>query len=92
MHDDLKSIEVASLNIKDCEADKSSEESVDKATQKVVELESELASNSKIIKDLKENEANLEVENKMNKEQVEKLMRVASNMHKELAELKTSSS
>ena len=93
MHDNLKSIEVASSsNIKECEADKSSEESVDKATQKVVELEAELASNGKLIKDLKENEANLKVENKMNKEQVEKLMRVAINMHKELAELKTSNS
>jgi hypothetical protein len=65
---------------------------VDKATQKVVELEAELASNGKLIKDLKENEVNLKVENKMNKEQVEKLMRVAINMHKELAELKTSNS
>ena len=92
MHDDLKSIEVTSSNNKECEADKTSEESVDNATQKVVELESELASNRKIIKDIKETEANLIVENKMNKEQVEKLMRVASNMHKELAELKTRNS
>ena len=60
------------------------EESVDEANLKVLELESELASNKKIIGELKEAEAYLKVELKTHKEQVEKLMRVASNMHKEI--------
>jgi hypothetical protein len=58
------------------------------ADQKVGKMEEALASKVNTIKDLKEIESNLKVENATMKEQVDKLKRVVSNMHTELKELK----
>ena len=57
--------------------------------QKIVELEMLIALKSETIKELKESEGNLKLENESTKEQAEKCQRVATNIYKELAELKS---
>ena len=67
---------------------KNNEENIEK-DQKIVELEMLIAVKSATIKELKEFEVNLKLENESSKEQAAKLQRVATNIYKELAELKT---
>ena len=57
--------------------------------QNIVELEMLIALKSETIKELKESEGNLKLENENTKEQAAKFQRVASNIYKELAELKS---
>ena len=57
--------------------------------QKIVELDMLIALKSETIKELKESEGNLKLENESTKEQAEKFQRVATNIYKELAELKS---
>ena len=59
--------------------------------QMIEDLELAIASKNSTIQDLTESVENLKTENKNIKEQVEKLMRIAGNMHKELKELKSKS-
>ena len=66
-----------------------SENNID--AQKMEDLEVAIVSKNSTIKDLTESVTNLKDENKNIKEQVEKLMRIAGNMHKELKELKSKS-
>ena len=56
---------------------------------KMGELEVLIASKDQTIKELRETEVNLKLENQTKKEQAEKLQRIAVNMYKELSELKS---
>ena len=67
---------------------KNSEENNNK-DHKIVELEMLIALKSETIKELKESEGNLKLENESTKEQAEIFQRVATNIYKELAELKS---
>ena len=57
--------------------------------QKIEELEMLIALKSETIKELKESEVDLKLENENTKQQAAKFQRVASNIYKELAELKS---
>ena len=57
--------------------------------QKIGELEALLSLKDKTINELKESEVNLKTEHQAIKEQTEKFKRVASNMFKELSDLKS---
>jgi hypothetical protein len=87
MHDNPKSMELTSVSKKGCEV----EETTGEAVEKVVDSQSKnnaykQPTVQKVI------ELKSEVAAKNSKEQVEKLMRVAINMHRELAELKSRNS
>ena len=71
--------------------DSMDENVVEKANEvlKMGELETLIASKDQTIKELRETEVNLKLENQTNKEQAEKLQRIAVNMYKELSELKS---
>ena len=59
------------------------------AVLKVSELEAVIASKDNTIKELKEAEINLKMESQTLQEQAEKFQRIASNMFKEITELKS---
>ena len=76
-------------NIEMSDSEIQNDEEQNETAQRIVELEALISSKNEEIKELKEAENKLKLENEKTKGEAEKNKRVASNVYKELVDLKS---